>query len=98
MTLCFTDRVVSLASGHQRSERRSGVRTDYLQDRTRKLAKQREDRTSEAMVMDGVRVYINGYLSDTTDIEMKRTITQAGGEIVSVHFIKHLIFLNDKNI
>ncbi|KIM90939.1 hypothetical protein PILCRDRAFT_811437 [Piloderma croceum F 1598] len=77
-----SDHVVSLASGHQRSERRSGVRTGYLQDRTSKLTEQREDRTPEAMVLVGVRVYINGYLSDTTDIEMKRTVTQAGGEIV----------------
>jgi len=93
MTLCLTDHVVSLASGHQRSERRSGVRTGYLQDRTSKLTEQREDRTPEAMILGGVRVYINGYLSDTTDIEMKRTVIQAGGEIVSVHFIKHLLFL-----
>ena len=38
------------------------------------------------LVMTGVRVYINGYLSDTTDIEMKRTVTLAGGQILSVPF------------
>jgi len=88
MTLYLTDHVVSLASGHQRSERRSGVRAhDYLQDRTSKLTEQREDRTPETMILCGVRVYINGYLSDTTDIEMKRIVTQAGGGTVSVRFI-----------
>jgi len=77
-----SDHVFSLASGHQRSERRSGVKTDYLEERTRKLTDQREELAPEAMVLDGVRVYINGYLSDTTDIEMKRIVTQAGGKIV----------------
>ena len=27
-------------------------------------------------------VYINGYLADTTDIEMKRIVTLAGGQIL----------------
>ena len=35
-------------------------------------------------VMEGVRVYINGYLCDTTDIEMKRTVTLAGGQVLFV--------------
>lgn len=38
------------------------------------------------LVMTGVRVYINGYLSDTTDIEMKRTVTLAGGQVLLVPF------------
>jgi len=50
------------------------------------------------MVLDGVRVYINGYLSDTTDIEMKRIVTQAGGKIMSVHFIEalYVYFFNEQ--
>lgn len=39
---------------------------------------------TKKLVMTGVRVYINGYLSDTTDIEMKRTVTLAGGQVLSV--------------
>ena len=39
---------------------------------------------TKKLVMQGVRVYINGYLSDTTDIEMKRTVTLAGGQVLSV--------------
>jgi hypothetical protein len=64
-----------------------------LEERTRKLTDQREELAPEAMVLDGVRVYINGYLSDTTDIEMKRIVTQAGGKIVSVHPLSSLVFL-----
>ena len=39
---------------------------------------------TEKLVMQGVRVYINGYLCDTTDIEMKRTVTLAGGQVLFV--------------
>ena len=39
---------------------------------------------TEKLVMRGVRVYINGYLRDTTDIEMKRTVTLAGGQVLFV--------------
>lgn len=39
--------------------------------------------------MRNVRIYINGYLEGTTDIEMKRIVTIAGGQIMygsSRHF------------
>ena len=39
---------------------------------------------AKRLVMEGVRVYINGYLCDTTDIEMKRTVTLAGGQVLFV--------------
>ena len=39
---------------------------------------------TKKLVMQGVRVYINGYLCDTTDIEMKRTVTLAGGQVLFV--------------
>lgn len=41
--------------------------------------------------MTGVRVYINGYLRDTTDIEMKRTVTLAGGQVLSVLSLFNLL-------
>jgi hypothetical protein len=78
-----------LASGHQRSERRSGVRTGHYEDRTRKLTQQHEEQASETTILNGIRLYINGYLSDTTDIEMKRIVTQAGGQIMSVHSLNN---------
>jgi len=77
-----SDHVVSLASGHQRSERRRGIRTGYFEDRTKNLTEQREELPPEATVLNGIRIYINGYLSDTTDIEMKRIATQAGGKVL----------------
>jgi hypothetical protein len=93
LTMYPADHVVSLASGHQRSERRSGVRTIYSEDRTRKLTEQQEELAPEATILNGVRVYINGYLSDTTDIEMKRIVTQAGGKIMSVQSQNSAMFL-----
>jgi hypothetical protein len=33
-------------------------------------------------VLRAVRAYLSGYLSGTTDIEMKRLITEAGGQTV----------------
>lgn len=78
--------MVSIASGHQRSERRSGVRTDYIEDRKKKLKEQHDELPPDVSVLSNVRVYINGYLSDTTDIEMKRIVTQAGGQVVSVQW------------
>jgi len=46
---------------------------------------------TKKLVMEGVRVYINGYLCDTTDIEMKRTVTLAGGQVL---FVSHLSVKN----
>lgn len=45
-----------------------------------------ESPKTKKLVMEGVRVYINGYLCDTTDIEMKRTVTLAGGQALFVSF------------
>ncbi|KAA1466316.1 hypothetical protein DENSPDRAFT_768411, partial [Dentipellis sp. KUC8613] len=33
-------------------------------------------------ILQNVRVYINGYLRDTTDIEMKRRVIEAGGRVM----------------
>ena len=74
-----------MASGHQRSERRGGVRTSYFQDRKKKIVEQNEEPVSKARLLDNVRVYINGYLSDTTDIEFKRIVCLAGGQIMWVY-------------
>ena len=52
----------------------------YLEVRAKKLAEQLPQE-STSQVLRNVRVYINGYLEDTTDIEMKRIVTLAGGQI-----------------
>jgi len=51
-------------------------------DRTEKLSAQRETTDRDAGILKDIKIYINGYLESTTDIEMKRIITQAGGQIV----------------
>jgi len=75
------DRVVSLTTGHQRADGR-GQRQGYARNRNRKLKDQREEKGLGALY--NTRIYINGYLRDTTDIEMKRVITEAGGQTLFV--------------
>ncbi|KAI9512247.1 hypothetical protein F5148DRAFT_59582 [Russula earlei] len=72
-----SDHVVSITKGHQRSDGR-GQRQGYVRMRNQKLKQQRE--TVVLGVLNNTRVYVNGYLRDTTDIEMKRIITEAGGQ------------------
>ena len=83
----------STATGHQRAESRIPNRKLYFENRAKKIEHQqtapRADSSSSSSaaqkrVLQNVRVYINGYLSDTTDIEMKRTVTLAGGTILLV--------------
>lgn len=50
------------------------------------MSKGDEPPKTKKLVMEGVRVYINGYLCDTTDIEMKRTVALAGGQVLFVPF------------
>lgn len=74
----------STVTGHQRSEGR-GNRKQYLDDRNKKIKQQREEKkVASPGPLANVRLYINGYLSDTTDIEMKRIVILAGGEIMFV--------------
>ncbi|KAF9247337.1 hypothetical protein BU15DRAFT_84852 [Melanogaster broomeanus] len=76
-----SDTVVSATTGHQRGERRTpggDNSKSYFEDRRRKLALQRKEEPTGG-VLSNVRVYIDGYLSGTTDIEMKRIIALAGG-------------------
>lgn len=74
-----------MATGHQRSDGR-GNHKPYLASRGKKLAEQLPEQSSnpEANVLRGVRVYIDGYLANSTDIEMKRIVKLAGGEVLSV--------------
>jgi hypothetical protein len=80
------DTVVSATGGHQRGEGRAphGVSAKaYYEHRSRKLSLQRRDESPEG-ILSNVRVYIDGYLSGTTDIEMRRIIAQAGGTTMYV--------------
>lgn len=74
-----SDHVVSAATGHQRSDGRGSAR-QYYESRKQKLEYQTPSKGSA--LFSNVRVYINGYLRDTTDIEMKRIVAQAGGEVL----------------
>ena len=71
----------STSTGHQVSDGRTGQRT-HLRGRERKLVIQQAESCDEAQVLKNVRVYINGFLEDTTDIEMKAIVVRAGGQIV----------------
>ncbi|KAF8161158.1 BRCT domain-containing protein [Crassisporium funariophilum] len=78
-----SDHVVAFATGHQISEERKNQRL-YMNERKAKLSVQRESirSSSELEILKGCRIYINGYLESTTDIELKRLVFQAGGQIV----------------
>jgi hypothetical protein len=79
--------VFSTASGHQVSEGKTNRRL-YLEARTKKINVQTTEVASldptESQVLVNVRCYINGYLADTTDLEMKRIIISAGGKVLYV--------------
>lgn len=79
-----SDHVFFASTGHQVSEGRRGGQRLWSEDREHKLARQREANSSSNMpqIFHNVRVYINGFLDNTTDIEMKRIIMQCGGQIV----------------
>ena len=81
----FADHIVSSATGHQVSEGRRD-HSSWMAERSHKLRAQREDtkvaNSNGSSVLKNVSVYIDGYLESTTDIEMKRLVVEAGGEIV----------------
>jgi len=56
--------------------------------RSKLREQQREGVTSDVGILRNTRIYINGYLESTTDLEMKRIVVEAGGEIVQVRFTR----------
>ncbi|PCH41156.1 hypothetical protein WOLCODRAFT_99947 [Wolfiporia cocos MD-104 SS10] len=79
-----SDHISTAATGHQRSECRVNIKS-YWEVRTEKLVRQRPEKSSgsDGNILRNVRVYIDGYLANTTDIEMKRTVTLAGGQVMN---------------
>ncbi|KAJ7684031.1 hypothetical protein B0H17DRAFT_1073315 [Mycena rosella] len=75
--------VFSTSTGHQVSEGKTNRRL-YLEDRARKIKVQTNAAAApdEPQVLVNVRCYINGFLADTTDLEMKRIIVTAGGKVL----------------
>lgn len=88
-----------MASGHQVSESRRNHRP-YLQERSRKLAVQKEttNAAEQPQILSNVKVYIDGLLSGTTDIEMKRVVSRAGGQILYVTWKLVLICVRQTTI
>ncbi|KAJ4478280.1 hypothetical protein J3R30DRAFT_3290491 [Lentinula aciculospora] len=78
-----TEHVVSMASGHQVSESRKNHRV-YHDQRRKKLSLQKEitSAAEQPQILSDVKAYIDGLLIGTTDIEMKRMVTLAGGQIL----------------
>ncbi|KAJ7129518.1 hypothetical protein C8R44DRAFT_776985 [Mycena epipterygia] len=74
--------VSSTATGHQVAEGKINRRL-YLEDRAKKIKVQSAVPVPEQpQVLVNVRCYINGFLADTTDLEMKRIIISAGGKVL----------------
>jgi len=71
---------VSCFTGHQVADDGGRGRRQYLEFRNKKLQDQMQD--SSTGVLKNTRIYIGGYLDNTTDIEMKRMITSAGGRVM----------------
>ena len=74
---------MSLATGHQVGDYPRDTRK-YLEVRREKLQDQARAAPKQNSVLSGTRIYINGYLRGTTDIEMKRIVTGAGGQMLLV--------------
>jgi hypothetical protein len=72
--------LVSCSTGHQVAQDGGRGRREYLEFRNKKIRDQMQD--SNSGVLKGTRIYIKGYLDNTTDIEMKRMITSAGGRVM----------------
>ncbi|KDR83601.1 hypothetical protein GALMADRAFT_235869 [Galerina marginata CBS 339.88] len=78
-----TEHIVSFATGHQVAEgRRNEIA--HTADRVVKLQRQQEDIKADpgGGVLKDTKIYINGYLESTTDIEIKGLVSQAGGQVV----------------
>lgn len=85
------DTAVSISTGHQIADGgAASTRPGYLEARNRKLVHQQQatSNTDIHQVLCSTRIYINGFLAGTTDIEMKRLITLSGGQVL---FVKCLI-------
>ena len=78
------DIVVSIATGHQVAENGGRGRRQYRDFRNQKIKDQMQE--SNSKVLQDARIYINGYLDNTTDIEMKRIISSAGGRVMFAFF------------
>ncbi|KAJ7094625.1 hypothetical protein B0H15DRAFT_969639 [Mycena belliarum] len=80
--------VFSTATGHQVSEGKTNRRL-YLEDRTKKINVQSKEATTpeQPQVLVNVKCYINGFLANTTDLEMKRIIVAAGGKVLYVFIV-----------
>jgi len=78
-----SDIIVPFATGHQVSEGREN-RGLIIETRGNKLRVQQRNGkvTSDTGILSNARIYINGYLESITDLEMKKIVVEAGGEIV----------------
>jgi hypothetical protein len=85
MTEQMSEHIVSFATGHQVSDGRKQQGREYGEQRKEKLKVQQNSASSG--VLGGTRIYIDGYLEGTTDIEMKRIIAEAGGQVLYVLLI-----------
>jgi hypothetical protein len=75
------DYVSTCTTGHQIAEERTSQRI-YHELRNQKLKDQIEKDDTGEKPLKNTYIYLDGYLENTTDIELKRLISLAGGNIM----------------
>jgi hypothetical protein len=87
--ILILDKILSTSTGHQVTEDTMS-RKRYFQERQSALGVQHRVAASTSSasastprtgIFGNVRVYINGYLEGTTDIEIKRLVIEGGGKV-----------------
>ena len=80
-----TEHYVAFSTGHQVAEERTNQRS-YMAIREDKLRVQHDEVSKSGndgnKILKGTRIYVNGYLESTTDLEVKRIVIQLGGQLV----------------
>ncbi|KAJ3548470.1 hypothetical protein NMY22_g1255 [Coprinellus aureogranulatus] len=80
-----SDKVLSTSTGHQMTEDTMS-RKRYFKERSEALHNQQKPSAPSAAPTAGIfrntRIYINGYLEGTTDIEIKRLVIEGGGKVL----------------
>lgn len=89
-----TDHYVAFSTGHQVAGGRinqgsyMASREDKLRVQHDEISKSRHEGNDN--ILKGTRIYVNGYLESTTDLEVKRTVIQLGGQLVYAFLVNIL--------
>jgi len=90
-----TEHYVTFSTGHQVAEGRIN-QGSYMASREDKLRVQHDEipksryEGNNNNILKGTRIYVNGYLESTTDLEVKKIIIQLGGQLVYAFLVNNL--------